>query len=45
MAGSHDEHEGPIHQAPWVFWITIAICFAFPAVILTVKYFTGSIVI
>ena len=36
----HDDHEGPIHQAGWVMWMTLAICFSVCFLILGVGYFT-----
>lgn len=38
---AHDEHEGPIHQAPWVMWVTLAICFGVCALILGVGFLTS----
>lgn len=38
--GDH-EHDGPIHQAPWVMWITLAICAAVCGIILGVGHFTS----
>jgi hypothetical protein len=44
MAGNHDEHhDGPIHQAPWVFWVTVGACFGFAALVLGVKALTGTL--
>lgn len=39
MAGNHDgehhdEHHEPLHQAPWVFWMTIALCVGFGVAVL-----------
>lgn len=42
MAGNHEEHDGPIHQAPWVPGLTIAVCLGFVAIVVTVKYFFGA---
>ena len=36
-----DEHDGPIHQAPWVMWMTLAVCFGFAALVLGVGYITS----
>lgn len=37
MADNHDEHEGPLHQAPWVPVVTVAVCFGVAAIILIAK--------
>lgn len=42
MAGNHDEHEGPIHQATWVPALTVGICMAFVAIIVVVKALWGA---
>ena len=42
MAGNHDEHDGPIHQATWVPGMTVAICLGFVAIIATVKILFGA---
>ena len=42
MGGHHDGHsDEPIHQAPWVMWITIAICLAITAGLFTLKILTA----
>jgi hypothetical protein len=34
-----DEHEeGPIHQSPWVFYLTVAICYSVLAMIMLAKW-------
>lgn len=38
MADNHDEHEGPLHQAPWVPVVTVGICFGVAAILLISKY-------
>ncbi|MFP4598246.1 MAG: hypothetical protein ACLFVJ_08340 [Persicimonas sp.] len=38
MAEKHDEHEGPIHQAPWVAYLTVAVCYAVLALIMFAKF-------
>lgn len=45
MGADHDEHDGPIHQSPWVFYATVGVCFAFAGLIIGIKYLTGTIVI
>lgn len=43
MADNHEEHEGPIHQAPWVFYLTVAICYAVVTLIMGAKYAVGDV--
>ncbi len=38
MAENHDEHEGPIHQAPWVAYLTVIVCYAVLALIMFAKF-------
>ena len=42
MASDHDEHDGPIHQAPWVVPLTVGICFAFVFLMVAVRLFVGA---
>lgn len=42
MAGDHDDHDGPIHQAPWVVPTTIGICVAFVLVFMTARFMFGA---
>ena len=42
MAGDHDDHDGPIHQAPWVGPTTVIICLSFVAVMMMVRFFVGA---
>ncbi len=37
MSDNHDEHHEPIHQAPWVPVLTMAVCFGFAALVIVVK--------
>jgi len=38
MGGGHDDHgDAPIHQAPWVMWITLFICFTAVFALLALK--------
>lgn len=41
MASNHEEHEGPIHQAPWVPWVTVGVCLGFVGIIVIVKLLFG----
>ena len=38
MSDNHDEHDGPIHQAGWVFYLTVAVCYAVLGVIMLAKF-------
>lgn len=38
MADKHEEHEGPIHQAGWVFYLTVAVCYAVLALVMFAKW-------
>lgn len=42
MAQQHDDHEGPIHQAPWVPWVTMGASFLFFAIIVLVRLSCGG---
>ena len=42
MADKHEEHEGPIHQAPWVFYLTVAVCYGVLALIMLAKWSTET---
>lgn len=41
MAEGHEE-EGPIHQAPWVFYLTVAVSYGALALISFAKYITDG---
>ena len=36
---SDEESEGVVHQAPWVFFVTVGACFGFLALVLVAKAF------
>ena len=36
MADKHEE--GPIHQAPWVFYLTVAVCYGVLGLIMFAKW-------
>ncbi len=38
--GDHGHEDGPIHQAGWVMWMTLAVCFTFAAVVLGIGALT-----
>lgn len=38
MADKHEEHEGPIHQAGWVFYLTVAVCYAVLGLVMFAKW-------
>ncbi len=40
---SHEEHEGPVHQAPWVFFLTVAVAYAVLTVIMLAKLAAGDV--
>ncbi|QDG51931.1 hypothetical protein FIV42_14640 [Persicimonas caeni] len=42
MADKHEEHEGPIHQAGWVFYLTVAVCYAVLALVMFAKWSADS---
>ncbi len=42
MADGHDEHDGPIHQAPWVVPMTVGICLGVVALFMAVRFFFGA---
>ncbi len=42
MADKHEEHHEPIHQAPWVPVLTLAVCFGFAALVIGVKLLAGG---
>ena len=42
MAENHDEQEGPIHQAPWVFFVTVGVCYAVLTLIMFAKFMSES---
>lgn len=42
MAGSHEEQEGPIHQSPWVFFLTVAVCYGVLMLIMFAKFMASD---
>ncbi len=42
MAGAHDDHDGPIHQAPWVAPTTVIICLSFVMVFMLARFLVGA---
>ena len=42
MADNHEEQDGPIHQSPWVFFLTVGVCYAVLALILFAKFFSSE---
>lgn len=42
MADNHDEQDGPIHQAPWVFFLTVGVCYAVLMLIMFAKFFSSD---
>lgn len=43
-ATEHDEeHDEPLHQAPWVFFATVGTCFGFLTLMFFAKWATGSL--
>lgn len=42
MADNHEEQEGPIHQSPWVFFLTVAVCYAALTLIMFAKFFASD---
>lgn len=43
MAEKHEEHEGPIHQAGWVFYLTVAVCYAVLGLVMFAKWSAETI--
>lgn len=43
MADNHDEHDGPIHQAFWVFPLTLFACYAFLVLVMGAKWAAKSV--
>lgn len=43
MAEKHEEHEGPIHQAGWVFYLTVAVCYAVLGLVMFAKWSAEAI--
>ncbi|MGM0556682.1 MAG: hypothetical protein ACQEVA_09925 [Myxococcota bacterium] len=42
MADNHEEQEGPIHQSPWVFFLTVAVCYGVLMLIMFAKFFASD---
>lgn len=42
MAADHDEHDGPIHQAPWVVPLTVGVCLGFVLIMMALRYFVAA---
>jgi hypothetical protein len=42
MAGNSEEQEGPIHQAPWVFFVTVGVCYAVLMLIMFAKFMASD---
>lgn len=42
MADAHEEQEGPIHQAPWVFYVTVGAAYGALALIMFAKFVTDD---
>ena len=40
---SAEEHDEPLHQAPWVFFATVGTCFGFLTLVLFAKMMTGGV--
>jgi hypothetical protein len=39
----HGEHEGPIHQAVWVFPLTVIVCYLFLVLVMGAKWAAESV--
>lgn len=42
MADNHEEQDGPIHQSPWVFFVTVAVCYSVLMLIMFAKFFASD---
>lgn len=43
MSDNHEEHDGPIHQAVWVFPLTLFACYAFLVLVMGAKWAADSV--